>query len=284
MSATDKYTHHYLGAQYEDTKRSRCAYGQPLAFRMTRRQLNPRPIRQCSECRRRKKKCDGIGAGDEAACGPCRERGVGDRCRGGIVTLTPSLSRMDEAVEPPITTHPPESVVSREISEEQMREAAIALSSLPMSQALINELTQADTLSPPARTLEERRRSASSRSLPSRSQALNLVQIYEDQLCFGALHIIDFETVRSGIHTLPIIARKDVLALVLLLAASTLDLLPSSYAIALGLVTKSEDAETLVRYWTDEGLSALLACDLYLEPTIVAVQALVVYQYNLVEQ
>lgn len=74
---------------------------------------------------------------------------------------------------------------------------------------------------------------------------------------------------------------EDVYALILVLSASTLLLLPPTYAITLGLLTKSDELGALIDAWEAEAFSALDDLDLFSRPTLVGVQCLAIHQLSL---
>lgn len=73
----------------------------------------------------------------------------------------------------------------------------------------------------------------------------------------------------------------DLYALIIVICGSMLVILPPTYSITLGILTRSQDLSGLLEDLEQEAFSALDEMDMFSHPTIVGVQALAMYQLSL---
>lgn len=75
--------------------------------------------------------------------------------------------------------------------------------------------------------------------------------------------------------------QPDVYALLLVVCASMVILLPPTYSITLGLLSKSEELGLLMDVWETEAFDALDELDMFSKPSLIGVQVMALYQLNL---
>ena len=75
--------------------------------------------------------------------------------------------------------------------------------------------------------------------------------------------------------------QPDVYALLLVVCASMVILLPPTYSITLGLLSKSEELGLLMDAWETEAFDALDELDMFSKPSLIGVQVMALYQLNL---
>jgi hypothetical protein len=75
--------------------------------------------------------------------------------------------------------------------------------------------------------------------------------------------------------------QPDVYALILLLCASSLTLLPATYSISLGILSKSDQLGPLLASLIASAFAALEESSVFSHPTLTGVEAMSVFQLNL---
>lgn len=75
--------------------------------------------------------------------------------------------------------------------------------------------------------------------------------------------------------------QPDVYAMIMLICSSALILLPPTFSITLGIISKSEEIAPLLDRYEAKAFEALDQQDMFSHPTLVGLQALSLYQINL---
>lgn len=245
-----------------------------------------RKTTSCQSCRERRKACDGV-----VPCGPCISRRVGHLCKWGD-----ERDRIAESLAAPPNTPKTDSIRTATVTGITLPPSTPASISKKDSDAggfsrpsdLASTLAQAD-LSTTEDCLPSKGAADSHQVNLTSRQARHLIDVFHRHVSFGGLLLIDYSALYA---CCPLdsdaIARSrgdgDVLALLLFVCASSLHSLPPSLSISLGLASHFEETNDVASAWTYEALALLEACDVHMHPTLAAVQALMVYQYNLVHR
>lgn len=119
------------------------------------------------------------------------------------------------------------------------------------------------------------------------TQARHLVESYQEQASritswldtnaiYDALHQAKSEDIGEIRHS-----RPDLYALITVLCASSLVILPSTYTICMGLIGQSSELGSLLDRLEADASSALDQVNMFSHPTLIGLQALSIYQINL---
>jgi hypothetical protein len=122
--------------------------------------------------------------------------------------------------------------------------------------------------------------------LPTCDHARNLLFAYresigsilvanEEEKMLGAINRTTTGDIAEIRHKFPALY-----SLLMLICASGLILLPPSYCITLGIVSKYDEVGPLIDAWQAEAFDTLELENLILQPTIICIQALITYQIN----
>lgn len=248
--------------------------------------------RGCSECRRRKKLCDG----KVPNCSNCMARKVTNLCRWGDsrdaelnldrrsdhsnqqqsnLELEAQRSSVSTPYEDQHTSSP---YTPSSISTSDRPRLVETLAQVDLSFS-INDSHHKDSL------MEDTIPQESSRQphLLTSQYATSLVGIYREHLSFGHLHELDYDVILACCEKLTTCS-KDTKALILFLSASALGTIPPSLAVSLEIILSFKQVNSLVSSWTQEGLDYLKDCDFYFEPTLHMIEAVLIYTFNLVHR
>lgn len=272
----------------------------------------------CTECRRRKKPCDG----EVPNCDACRNRNVTHLCRYGDdrdMKLYLTTGRVAPSASPSAPTHSnsyPSSAPSR-YGTAHAYETSQSASTGPINTSSTS-MKQDGDIGRPNSSLEanidnrkhlvkisaDRESDASelrsshdgyaegltpangkvTTSRPSKAEAEELLSMFRRHLAWDGLLIFDWNHLFSCCDSRMENHGKDIEALILLLSASALDGLPNSFAITSKYAGSIDDIEHLVTSWTKNAIDMLLSLDFYFEPSLQMVQAINVYQLYLVHR
>ena len=119
------------------------------------------------------------------------------------------------------------------------------------------------------------------------TQARHLVESYQEQASritswldtnavYDALHQAKSDDISEIRHSKP-----DLFALISILCASSLVILPSTYTICMGLIGQSSELGSLLDRLEADASSALDQMNMFSHPTLIGLQALTVYQFSL---
>jgi hypothetical protein len=228
-----------------------------------------------------KKKCEGGVPG----CRPCLERGVSHLCCWGDERDSHGRGRSAQSNAATVDNTTP-----IDYSSAVPISSNINIARIELMNVLAEEDAQAsrNTDIPDVESSTHARQEMESWRLPTYVQAKELLNQHKAHLSLSGLHTVDYEAIQAAYDPITGVICKeikyDVIALLLFVCASALSVIPATYAIAIGLVRRSEDLEELGDTWLNAGRKALDESDQYTAPTLEGVQAIIVYQYNLYDR
>lgn len=270
--------------------------------------------KSCIECRRRKKSCEGGVPG----CDNCQKRGTVHLCKYGDERdemEDSELSRQINDEDQPVIheyAHSPQHDTSR---LERLSNAAIESGRLgqnPIGDSTIDEDRAMQFTDPvePSTVLYNRdcmpkwrsHLMASRSKLPTKWQADQLITLHRQYLSFGGLMMLDDENLTENVYFYSqqpggVQTAEDEeelsmnvndadassIALVLVICASALSMLPVSltFPITIGSSLSTNDNEKIADVWTQLAVEYFDQGDLYRRPKFESFEALVLYEYNL---